>query len=216
MHDVALFLLAAASLVVSGAQDTAENVTVNGDDIIDGLLRQFRENRDIQSKIDPLVIRQRLNLDDGKGYVENVVVYGLPSLRRYGTVNVTLHGSHLATARGRLGAENIRMSGRYQYKVNRFFRLNGDLGATLSRILADITIEVDVESKRATLKYFKIVDMGDLKVTKFTGASFAFNWLGKAILNKVLQSKNSYMSDHLEARAAEALNKLLQRRAISV
>ncbi|CAN8000734.1 unnamed protein product [Ixodes pacificus] len=108
------------------------------------------------------------------------------------------------------------MSGRYQYKVNRFFRLSGDLGATLSRILADITIEVDVESKRATLKDFKIVDMGDLKVTKFTGASFAFNWLGKAILNKVLQSKNSYMSDHLEAGAAEALNKLLQRREIPV
>ncbi|CAN7946771.1 unnamed protein product, partial [Ixodes hexagonus] len=202
--------------VLARLQATGENVTLNGNDVVDGLLRQFRENEAIQGKINPLVIGGRLNLDDGKGYVEDVVVYGLPSLQRHGTVNVTLHNSHFTTVRGRLGAENIRMSGKYLYRMNRFFKLQGNLGARLSRILADIAIEVDVETKKATLKEFKIVDMGDLKVTRFTGASFAFNWLGKVILNKVLKNKNSYMSERVEAGAVEAFNRLLQSKQVPV
>lgn len=56
--------------------------------------------------------------------------------------------------------------------------------------------------------------MGDIRVTKFTGASFAFNWLGKFILNKMLKSRNNFMSEELEEKAMKALNELLRDRDI--
>ncbi|KAH7981284.1 hypothetical protein HPB49_022896 [Dermacentor silvarum] len=196
-----LLLLGALSSLVA-AQDKSEDLTTGGNEIIDGLLREARDSDSIQKKINPVIVKH-VDLDDGKGHVENISIYGLSSLARHRDVNITFNDLHL-----------LHMAGRYLYRPSRFFRLRGGIGATLNYFVVQIGIEVNTELNRANVTTFKVVQIGSIKVTKFTGASFAFNWLGKFIVNKILNSRSFSISERLEASGKKALNQLLEDKEI--
>ncbi|KAK8777612.1 hypothetical protein V5799_029041 [Amblyomma americanum] len=150
-----LLLLLCAVSSLAAAQDTSPNVTINANEIVDRLLREARENEYIRNKINPVRVK-RVNLDDGKGYVEDITIRGLPSLAREGDVNVTVEGLHLVAIVGRLRAEDLRTEGRYLYRPSRWFRLRGRIAATLSYIAVEIGIQLDPEHKRGNVTVFKV------------------------------------------------------------
>lgn len=207
-----LLLLGGVSSLVA-AQDKSEDLTTGGNELIDGLLREARDSDSIQKKINPVIVKH-VDLDDGKGHVENISIYGLSSLARHRDVNITLNDLHLVTITGQLRADDLHMAGRYLYRPSRFFRLRGGIGATLNYFVVQIGIEVNTELNRANVTTFKVVQIGSIKVTKFTGASFAFNWLGKFIVNKILNSRSFSISERLEASGKKALNQLLEDKEI--
>lgn len=207
-----LLLLGGVSSLVAG-QSNSEDLTASGNEIIDGLLREARDSESIQKKINPVVVKH-VDLDDGKGNVENISIYGLSSLARHGDVNITFNDLHLVTITGQLRADDLHMSGRYLYRPSRFFRLRGSIGATLNYFIVQIGMEVNTEQNRANVTTFKVVQLGSIKVTKFTGASFAFNWLGKFIVNKILNGRSFSISERLEESGKKALNRLLENKEI--
>lgn len=208
-----LLLLAAVSSLAT--EDATGQFTANGNEIIDGLLKQAKESDFIQREINPVTFRH-VDLGNGKGYVENVTIYGLDSLSREGDVLITLFGLQSATITGKLRAENLRMSCRYVYWPTRLFKLRGSLAATLDHITVEIGLLLDTEQKRANLTTFKATEKGKIKVTKFTGASFAFNWLGKFIVNRILNGESFSVSERLENSGKQALNRLLDGKEISL
>ncbi|KAH7983168.1 uncharacterized protein LOC119405224 [Rhipicephalus sanguineus] len=207
-----LLLLGGVSSLVA-AQDKGEDLTANGNEIIDGLLREARDSDSIQKKINPVIVKH-VELDDRRGHVENISIYGLSSLARHGDVNITFSEANLVIITGRLRADDLNMSGRYLYRPSRFFRLRGSLGATLNYFVVEIGMEVNTELNRASVTTFKVVELGKIKVTKFTGASFAFNWLGKFIINKILNGRSFSISERLEISGKKALNRLLEEKEI--
>lgn len=215
-HTMLLLLLILLGAVASLAtEDTSGQFTANGNEIIDGLLKQAKESDFIQKEINPVTIKH-VELDNGKGYVENVTVYGLDSLARQGDVYITLFELRSATITGKLRAENLRMSCRYVYWPTRLFKLRGSLAATLDYITVEIGLLLDTEQKRANLTTFKAAEKGKITVTKFTGASFAFNWLGKFIINRILNGQSFSMSERLETSGKRALNRLLDGKEVSL
>lgn len=210
-----LLLILLGAVASLATEDTSGQFTANGNEIIDGLLKQARESDFIQKEINPVTIKH-VELDNGKGYVENVTVYGLDSLARQGDVYITLFELRSATITGKLRAENLRMSCRYVYWPTRLFKLRGSLAATLDYITVEIGLLLDTEQKRANLTTFKAAEKGKITVTKFTGASFAFNWLGKFIINRILNGQSFSMSERLETSGKRALNRLLDGKEISL
>lgn len=208
-----LLLLLGGVSSLAAAQDKSEDLTVNGNEIIDSLLREARDSDSIQKKINPVIVKH-VELDDRRGHVDNISIYGLPSLSRHGDVNITFIDEHLVTITGRLRADDLNMSGRYLYRPSRFFRLRGSLGAILNYFVVEIGMEVNTELNRASVTTFKVVEIGNIKVTKFTGASFAFNWLGKFIVNKILNGRSFSISERLETSGKKALNRLLEEKEI--
>lgn len=210
-----LLLILLGAVASLATEDTSGQFTANGNEIIDVLLKQARESDFIQKEINPVTIKH-VELDNGKGYVENVTVYGLDSLARQGDVYITLFELRSATITGKLRAENLRMSCRYVYWPTRLFKLRGSLAATLDYITVEIGLLLDTEQKRANLTTFKAAEKGKITVTKFTGASFAFNWLGKFIINRILNGQSFSMSERLETSGKRALNRLLDGKEISL
>lgn len=210
-----LLLLLLGAVPSLATEDTNRQFTANGNEIIDGLLKQAKESDFIQSEINPVTFKH-VDLGNGKGYVENVTIYGLDSLARHGDVLITFSGLQSATITGKLRAENLRMSCRYVYWPTRLFKLRGGLAATMDYITVEIGLLLDTEQKRANLTVFKAAEKGNIKVTKFTGASFAFNWLGKFIVNKILNGESFSMSERLENSGKQALNRLLDGKQISL
>lgn len=207
-----LLLCAVSSLTV--AQDSHEDITLNANEYVDRLLREARESEFIREKINPVKVKH-VDLDDGKGYVENITIYGLPSLAREGNVSATSESPGAVGIVGILRAEDLRTAGRYLYRPSRFFRLRGGIAATLGYIAVEIGIVLDSDRNTGNVTTFRVADAGKIKVTRFTGASFAFNWLGKFIVNKILNGRSAKLYEQLEEKGKDALNRLLAGREIS-
>lgn len=210
-----LLLILLGAVASLATEDTSGQFTAYGNEIVDGLLKRAKESDFIQKEINPVTIKH-VELDNGKGHVDNVTVYGLDSLARQGDVHITLFEQRSATITGKLRAENLRMSCRYVYWPTRLFKLRGSLAATLDYITVEIGLLLDTAQKRANLTTFKAAEKGKITVTKFTGASFAFNWLGKFIINRILNGQSFSMSERLETSGKRALNRLLEGKEISL
>ncbi|KAH7981411.1 hypothetical protein HPB49_023912 [Dermacentor silvarum] len=174
--------------------------------IVDETLRVFRLNAALVERLTPLRLPGELRFPGGR--VHDVRVLGLPALVRRGDVAASLSGGVLALSGG-LGLDELLVQSRYSAGPRQPLQLAGEIDGRVTNLTAGVQLAVNVAQARAVLDVFKFSNIGDIQVTRMTGATPAFNWLGVVIMNFILEDQADTLRQKLEDEAKAALNESL-------
>ncbi|KAH6945424.1 hypothetical protein HPB50_008381 [Hyalomma asiaticum] len=204
------------------------NTTHIGNAIVDEMLRVFRLNEALVERLTPLRVPGELSFPGGS--LHDVRVLGLPALERRGDVAASLSGGVL-TLSGGLGLDELLVQSRYSAGPRQPLQLEGEIDGRVTNITAGMQLTANVAQARAVLDVFKVPtpshcshgpywdnfsDIGNVQVTRMTGATPAFNWLGVVIMNFILEDQADTLRQKLEDEAKAALNKSLENTIIPV
>ncbi|XP_065282110.2 uncharacterized protein [Dermacentor albipictus] len=174
--------------------------------VVDETLRVFRLNAALVERLTPLRVPGELRFPGGR--VHDVRVLGLPALERRGDAAASLSGGVLALSGG-LGLDELLVQGRYGAGPRQPLQLAGEIDARVTNLTAGVQLAVNVARASAVLDVFEFSDIGDIQVTRMTGATPAFNWLGVLIMNFILEDQADTLRQKLEEEAKAALNESL-------
>ncbi|XP_077501474.1 uncharacterized protein LOC144112544 [Amblyomma americanum] len=170
------------------------------------MLRVFRLNA-------PLRVPGELRFPGGR--VHDVRVLGLPALQRHGDVAASLKGGVLGLSGG-LGLDELLVQCQYTAGPRRPLQLAGEVDGRVTNLTARMTLGVNVARATASLDVFKFRNIGNVQVTRLTGVTPPFNWLGVAIINLILQDQADRLRQKLEEEAKKALNESLENTRILI
>lgn len=182
--------------LVSLLQTILCNDIGNLNEYIDHLLENFKNDGKTMKQIEPLPIP---DYDDEKFKTSNGYVYGLSSLKRVGDCTI-FYANDSMSIEGHLGVENVHIDVNYKAKAL-FFWIKGTIEGKVDSL--NVRLVLNGTNGVMTLDSFKVVHLGDLKLTKATGLSVVFNWLLRLILNNIAQKSRGLIISNLENLASQ-------------
>uniref|UniRef100_A0A0K8R5G2 Uncharacterized protein n=1 Tax=Ixodes ricinus TaxID=34613 RepID=A0A0K8R5G2_IXORI len=194
---------------VAAAEVSKLDITTVANKAVDFMLQLFKTTKSIVDRLTPLVINAEIPFPKGKVY--DFQLYNLPDLERRGDINMSLHlRSGNATLGGGLGLTEMLVGSKYSYNPFLGLTMSGDVDVEIDDVVARMTFTVNMYKVRGHFELFKFQEFGQVRVTRFTGATPLFNWLGVLIMNKIIQTGSDLIRQKMDEKVKEYLTEVLE------
>ncbi|XP_040075369.1 uncharacterized protein LOC115324470 [Ixodes scapularis] len=194
---------------VAAAEVAKLDITTVANKAVDFMLKLFKTTKSIVDRLTPLVINVEIPFPKGKVY--DFQLYNLPDLERRGDINMSLHLlSGNATLGGGLGLTKILVGSKYSYNPFWGLEMSGDVDVEIYDVAARMSFTVNIFKVRGHFELLKFQEFGQVRVTRFTGATELFNWLGVLIMNKIIQTGSDLIRQKMDEKVKEYLTEVLE------
>lgn len=173
--------------------------------LLDLIVERLAREPSVSGVLDPL------NLDEvamDRGRIFNVSVEGLSRLHRSADTALQLRNAFTVTIEGQLSFGSLFIKSMYHFKPISVLELEGHMDVLLTGLT--VGIEIRVKHEVPVLTQFKVVEFGVADVTRFTGATFALNWLGRILTTELLRQYKEYIVITIETKAKSFIDSVLE------
>lgn len=183
-------------------QESQEVLILN--QYIDETLTKMRTDKHIKEVLDPFLLDRDVNTKNAR--LHDLKVSGLLSLHRVGDVMVSPDEGVVTAA---LAIDNLGVFFQYDLNTVASVVLRGRFDGTVERLSARLKIKLSEATSE--LLEFNVLELGKIKVKRFTGTSAAFNWLVKRILQSSMNHNRERIRIKVQAVLREKLTDELRK-----